>query len=170
MGRGGVGVWDVTVLGFSSKRAAACRAILASSCKNPAECDLEQWYYDLLSAMEILSDTKHEFCFPTGGDGVSLSDEIACSLFEVADQFALEDELNRDGFFTYAQVVDPVDMAKRMRAFIRAPGGTSVSKKEQEEDFLATMWVPRIRDLEKFLIDSVVDDDMELVVQLVTAN
>lgn len=71
----------MTTLVFGPKTAAACKAILASKCSDP-DMIIGNWYYQTLTAIEMLSKMRHKSSCRLGG-WRQPTDVTACSLFEI---------------------------------------------------------------------------------------
>lgn len=171
MGQGGVNSWDVQLLKFGPAKLDACQAILNSRYKDAESGDLDAWYYAIISALTMLADSSIDCSLATSNhDDVYLSDDVFCSLFELSDQFELEDELNRDGSYTYVQVIDPIETSSDLSNFVRDPEGTSVANATQERVFLEDEWVPNIQALIDFLNEESDTKENTVYLQVVTAN
>lgn len=171
MGRGGVETWDVQLLKFGPAKLDACQAILNSRYKDAESGDLDSWYYAMVSALELLADNSIECSLATSNHrDVYLSDEVLCSLLNVSDQFGLEHELNRDGSYTYVQVIDPSGTSSDLSNFVRDPEGTSVANATQERAFLEDEWVPNIQALIDFLNEESDTKENTVYLQVVTPD
>lgn len=171
MGRGGIDTWEVLLLKFGSGKVTACQAILDSRYKDAETGDLEAWYQAIISALTMLADSSIYCSLATSNHSdVYLSDDVACSLLELSDQFELEEELNTDGNYTYVQEIDPVKTASELSAFVRNPEGSSVADAIQESAFLEEEWVPDLQSLIDFLKDETNTEGPTLYLQVVTAN
>lgn len=89
---------------------------------------------------------------------------------DLSDQFELEDELNKDGSYTYVQVIDPIKAASNLSNFVSEPERSSVENASQERTFLEDEWIPNIQALIDFLKDESKTEENTLYLQVVTAN
>ena len=171
MGRGGIDTWDVQLLKFGPAKFDACQAILNSRYKDAESRDLDAWYYAIVSALTLLADSSIDCSLSTSNySDVYLSDDVLCSLLDLSDQFELEDELNKDGSYTYVQVIDPIKAASNLSNFVSEPERSSVENASQERTFLEDEWIPNIQALIDFLKVESKTEENTLYLQVVTAN